>query len=292
MPTRSLLIIALLAGAFTLAGCQKSEGDANGKNAATEIEIAKKDDTLASVAHNVLGKRADSLGFKLQTDGAYYDSGSLSLSGNFREEGHPIYKVEQPCTRPNQLPLGPDFDGIGCGTDSVAKLAALAKSESGKIKEFCVVVDVNPAQDVAGYVNTQNNAFWDVYQGVVTGIGISDGKDNPLALEAPVAACDLKARADANKWHKPIVMLGNVVGGCELDEKGPGAFIQGLETLHMPYTIVEEVKEGDKIVQTTIQIAGRGELRYFRGKSRCESYAKNEVRKNETSKSQTQKKYE
>jgi len=109
---------------------------------------------------------------------------------------------------------------------------------------------------------------------------------------SPVSAGELKNQSYADKWFKPVAFAGNLVGGCEPDDGGPGKLIQSLETLHQPYRVSREVKEGDKVVQTLIEITGRGELLYFRGKARCEAFVKAALSHKEAEKQKIQQKYQ
>lgn len=282
---------------ISLSGFQKSIAQgvqSSWYNNPKKIVVAKEGETLTDLAHRLINQRIDSLGIELDDYRASYKSGPVWIMGIFGEPGQPISNVEQYCDSKGhiQIPIGVDFDGIGCDRDSFEKLKALRGSQPSKFKEYCRSAKDDPDQETIGYVNIKNHAFWKVYEGQIWVVGISSGKYYPLIDEGSMEACNLKVRADANRWFKHKALIENITGGCILDEKGPANFIETLDRSSQSYRVKDEVYIGEKVVQTTIKLNGQVDLMYFRGRARCEAYINSVRSQKDAERKKNRAKYE
>lgn len=268
-----------------------------------KIIINTKGESFSEVAKRILGKTLDSLGFVADptSDPIYVESLPISITAESVRSGQKVFSISQACQYKKALPAGALFGELDCKDGVAERLKDLAKDTKSGIVELCDPVEVDPNQKTIGYADMTKGISWEIayqssgsgaFKKIINTIAISSKNPGSVGHASFMQACDMSARSLANKWYKPNAFIGNLTGGCSPDEGGPGKTIENLEALHIPYSVKNEIKDDDKVVQTTVEISGKGELIYFRGKARCEAYVNQAINRKETEKKKTQNKYD
>lgn len=265
------------------------------------IVIYKDGESLTDLAKRIMGAKIDSLGIALDQDRSVYESKPFWITGDFDQPGHAIFDVQLTgCNADKKIALGSLFGEYGCNKESLLKLKSLSAGSNSDIKEMCHPAEMDEAQKVWAYADTKKEIYWGISGDDIASAGVYKGSI-PMG-EFGVMPCDKASREkykikeakrieDENKWYIPNVFLGKYVGGCK-ENRSPGDVINGLDLIHEPYEISGEVKQGDRVMQTTIEYINRGgSITYFRGKERCEAAANQQVSNQDQVKKSNQNKY-
>jgi hypothetical protein len=216
----------------------------------------------------------------LDADRSFYQSGPIWVAGEFGKDGQPIFDVSQNCKGDKLIPLGEIFGDLDCKKETVSRLSAMAKDSSSGIKEACTSKEYDPPQTTAGYLNPQKGIYWKTTAANVDSVGIY--KEFVATYEGGFGPCDLNARAeyqkaeerriaDEKKWFVEDGFGGISLNKCREDE-GPSKMIDLSQKIREEIGTTNEIKEGDAIVQTTLNFYSRGvQVTYYRGRTRCEN---------------------
>lgn len=244
-----------------------------------KIAVAKSGESLTDLSKRIIGQQVTSLGLALDTDRSFYQSGPIWIAGEFGKEGQPIFDVSQDCKGDKLIPLGELFGDLDCKKETVARLAEMAKDQSSGIKEACTSKEYDPPQTTAGYLNPQKGIYW-MTGNTVNKVGMY--KEFVATYEGGFIPCDLNARAeyqkeeerriaDEKKWFVEDGFGGISLNKCREDE-GPSKMIDLAQKIREEYGTSNEIKEGNAIVQTTLNLYSRGaSITYYRGRARCEN---------------------
>jgi hypothetical protein len=276
MKTYCFKLVATIVLSALVVACGKEEPWVNNPK---KIAFAKSGESLTDLSKRLMGQPVTSLGLSLGSDSSFYQSGALWIAGIFGKDGQPIFDVSQTCKGDKLIPLGELFGDLDCKKETLARLSSMAKDPSSGIKEACTSKEYDPSQTTAGYLNPQKGIYW-MTGNAVDKVGVY--KEFVATYEGGFAPCDLNARAefqkaeekrlaDEKKWFVEDGFGGISLNKCREDE-GPSKMIDLSQKLREEYGTTDEIKEGNTIVQTTLNLYARGaSITYYRGRTRCEN---------------------
>ena len=245
MKKTALIFFVIAFAGLALGGCSEKDPafDREWIGNPKKIILNKPGESLTDVSKRLLGQPLDSFGlFDISdADAVYVESLPLYITADAPKMGQKIYSVSELCGYQKAIPVGDLFGELDCKSGTVNKLQELSNNKSSGILELCEPVNSDPDQKTAGYADLAKGISWELavqvvdgkFQNVIHSIKIFTKLPSTGRIRG-LHACDLRARADANQWYKPAAFVGNIIGGCNIDEKGPGKFIETLEFLHQP----------------------------------------------------------